>query len=334
MTQLPTMEPLVNKSNPVGRRRAALLQRIWNRGKSELFRAVYRQRIRLGFAPPRAELSDDRFQQIQSVCIFLGPYRNLTTLTAAILSLHPTCQVLNHAGFRVFEENDLDFLGDYSESRFRRFLQYVIDESQGGQGGDDGGAITHSHAFRSETVRDAYENRYGDSLLKGPVECVIWKESLGVSNYLKDNQIDIDALLRVNSQIRFLLPIRNPMDCAVSNCKTGHAKRFHDTNADDPHDVLRAILEEIKWVHTWARKYPDRFYSYCQFEMDAGCLVRLADFLSIDCDEQWLADAQRCFQLRPSYDHAPEFLATYKRLLDNFANEDAEFAEKLRGFLR
>ena len=327
----------VNKSGSPAERpprhKAGLLRRVWNRGKFEISRAVYRQRIRMGLVPQRAEISADRYEQIRSACIFLGPYRNLTTLTAAMLSLHPTCQVLNHSGFRIFEEGDLNFLRSYSESRFRRFLQYVIDESQGGKGGDDGGAITLSHAFRSETVRDAYQTRFGTSLIKDQVECVVWKESLGVSNCLKDNQIDIDALLQANSQIRFLLPIRNPMDCAVSNCKTGHAKRFRNTNADDPHDVLRAIVDEIRWFRSWARKYPDRFFSYCQFEMDADCLRSFAEFLGLECDEQWLTDVVRCFQLTPSYDHAPDFVATFERLLVDFAQEDPDYAEKMRRFI-
>jgi len=39
---------------------------------------------------------------IESVCITLGPYRNLTTLTASVLFLHPNCKVLNYAARRVY----------------------------------------------------------------------------------------------------------------------------------------------------------------------------------------------------------------------------------------
>ena len=313
-------------------KRSSLLRRIWVRGKLEFSRAMYRGRVRLGWGPTRHEMPDQEYQRIRSACIFLGPYRNLTTLTAAVLSLHPTCQVLNHAGFRIFEEDRLNFLREYTDGRFRRFLQYVVDESQGGRGGDDGGAITHSHAFRSERVRDAYRGRFGSSLLKDRVECVVWKESLGVSNYLRNQNIDLDKLLAANKQLRFLLPIRNPLDCAVSNCKTGHAKRFANTNAEDPHDVLRAILEEIKWFRHWSRKHPNRFFAYCQFEMDPVCLQKLSEFLSIECDSRWVRDALSCFQLTPSYEHDSDFVALFQRLLDEFSEIDPEFAEKLRRF--
>ena len=50
--------------------------------------------------------------QLRSVCLALGPYRNLTTLTAGILSLHPQCQVLNHAGVRLLPDPERNFLAD------------------------------------------------------------------------------------------------------------------------------------------------------------------------------------------------------------------------------
>ena len=53
-------------------------------------------------------------QDIESVCLTLGPYRNLTTLTASVLFLHPNCQVLNHAGIRIYGNRQIDFLWDYN----------------------------------------------------------------------------------------------------------------------------------------------------------------------------------------------------------------------------
>ncbi|MEM7479491.1 MAG: hypothetical protein AAF483_31280, partial [Planctomycetota bacterium] len=64
--------------------------------------------------------------ECQSVCLALGPYRNLTTLTAATLFLHPNCQVLNHAGSRIYGNTEVDFLADYSRERFDRFIQFAI----------------------------------------------------------------------------------------------------------------------------------------------------------------------------------------------------------------
>ena len=49
--------------------------------------------------------------RLRTVGLILGPYRNLTTLTASVLSLHPECQALNHAGPRLLKGR-LDFIQD------------------------------------------------------------------------------------------------------------------------------------------------------------------------------------------------------------------------------
>lgn len=45
---------------------------------------------------------------IKKLIVPLGPYRNLTTFTAAIFTLHPQCLALNHAGKRLLN-NKTDF---------------------------------------------------------------------------------------------------------------------------------------------------------------------------------------------------------------------------------
>ena len=89
-------------------------------------------------------------EECKTVCLTLGPYRNLTTLTAATLFLHPHCQVLNHAGSRIFENQAVNFLADYSRAKFDRFIQFAIQISGGGKRGNFGGSITYSHAFDTQ----------------------------------------------------------------------------------------------------------------------------------------------------------------------------------------
>ena len=95
----------------------------------------------------------------------------------------------------------------WPSASFRKFLQYIATESQGGAAGDDGGSITLSHAFRSERMREAYRARFGDELHKVDAECFVWKESLAVSNYLRAQNVPIDGLLARNQHVRFVLPI-------------------------------------------------------------------------------------------------------------------------------
>ena len=310
----------------------SLFRRFAIRGRNGLRRTIYRQRIRLGLVPKRWELPDDAFKRLQSVCIFLGPYRNLTTLTAALLSLHPKCQVLNHSGFRILEERQLNFFADPSVACFRRFLQYIVTESQRGSRGDDGGSITLSHAFGSELLRDTYRARHGEHLEKHN-ECYVWKESLAVTNYLRSNNIDLAALFDRNPCVRFLLPIRHPIDCAISNAKTGHGKRFDQVESQDPASILNAVIREVAWFRAQAARYPERFFSFCQYEFNAELLRQVARFLRIEADERWVRDALKCYELKPSYDHSPDLLASFRSSVEQQFVDDPDFKQRLLRFV-
>src|SRR4029079_11065585 len=84
---------------------------------------------------------------LRTVCLFLGPYRNLTTLTASILFLHPHCQVLNHAASRIFGDKRIDFLDGYDDEKFKTFVRYAIHASGSGGRGKIGGSLTPSPAI-------------------------------------------------------------------------------------------------------------------------------------------------------------------------------------------
>lgn len=56
-----------------------------------------------------------------TVCSILGPYRNLTTLTASCLMLHPNIQVLNH--YHQLNSQVDNFLLNYSDENFERFIK-------------------------------------------------------------------------------------------------------------------------------------------------------------------------------------------------------------------
>lgn len=311
----------------------SLFRRFAIRSRNGLRRTIYRQRIRLGLVPKRFEIRDDAFERLRSVCIFLGPYRNLTTLTAALLSLHPKCQVLNHSGFRILEERQLNFFADPSMACFRRFLQYIVTESQRGSRGDEGGSITLSHAFGSGLLRDTYRARHGEQLENRDAECYVWKESLTVTNYLRSNNIDLTSLFDRNPHIKFLLPIRHPIDCAISNAKTGHGKRFNQVENQNPASILNAVIREVAWFREQATRYPERFFSFCQYEFDAEMLSQLARFLLIEADWRWVSDALKCYELKPSYDHSPELLATFRSSVEQQFAGDSEFKKRMLRFL-
>jgi hypothetical protein len=252
-------------------------------------------------------------QDCRTVCLALGPYRNLTTLTAATLFLHPNCQVLNHAGARVFGNDDVDFLSAYSKERFDRFIQYAIQISAGGIRGDFGGSIIHSHAFEPHhDMQQKYIER-GEKLIKRQINCLFWKESLATSNLIRDRKIDLGAIFAQEDRLKFLMPIRNPLDCAISNLNTGHVDRFQGLgNKPTITEVLRAILAEIHWFASLKEQFPDRFFYFFEHSISAEMIANLADFLKLDADETWLSDARSVMISKSNYQHGADLLEHYR----------------------
>ena len=69
---------------------------------------------------------------LKTVGLILGPYRNLTTLTAAVLSLHPNTQVLNHAGTRLLTGRR-NFVEHADEAHLDRFVDTALGASTEGR---------------------------------------------------------------------------------------------------------------------------------------------------------------------------------------------------------
>lgn len=229
-------------------------------------------------------------EDCKSVCLILGPYRNLTTLTAATLFLHPNCQVLNHAGKRIYDNNEVDFLSNYSRERFNRFIQFAIHISGKGKKGGFGGSITHSHAFNPIHEMKNIFSETGYKLIKNQINCLFWKESLITSNLIHEKHIDLKNLLSKEERLRFLMPIRNPLDCAVSNLKTGQVTQF--INLDKSSTVSEVMLEILKGIHWFAshkKDHEDRFFYYFGHSLNRQMILRLAAFLGLDADEAWVS---------------------------------------------
>lgn len=258
---------------------------------------------------------------VKTVCLALGPYRNLTTLTSSILALHPTCQVLNHASDRILDDKHLNFLLNYNQSKFDAFTKYAIYISGGGKRGRYGGSITLSHAFDYDNIREAYQARYGKSLIKERIECLFWKEPLRTSNFIKQNQVDLGAIFNKNDKLRFLMPIRNPLDCAISNLKTGHVKFFLGLNQQSSlEEVLAGILKELLWFLKLHTDYPERFFYYFENGSEDQVLLALANFLGIEPDSEWLKSSLANFKVKASYQYDSHIVGYYNDLVkENFS---------------
>jgi hypothetical protein len=249
----------------------------------------------------------------KAVCLALGPYRNLTTLTAATLFLHPKCQVLNHAGGRIYNREEINFLSDFTPQKLDRFIQFAVKISTKGERGDHGGSITHSHAFDAEHSMKQLHAKAGAILIKEQIQCLFWKESLLTSNFIRDHDVDLGAIFKREPRLRFLMPIRNPMDCAVSNLKTGHVNIFKGLNKNSPlAEVVSAILNEILWFAGLEANYPGRFFRYFEHGISKNMLQKLEHFLALDPSPEWLDNAEAAMQTKPSYPHKAKLKEFYR----------------------
>lgn len=270
---------------------------------------------------------------VKTLCLALGPYRNLTTLTASILFLHPHCQVLNHGGARILGDPQLDFLLDYRKETADDFLRYAIAISTKGKRGKTGGSILHSHAFdEKHKLGKLYRQHFGDTLVKEDIQCLFWKESLRTSLHIRNNNIDLATLLAQEPRLRFLLPIRNPLDCAISNLRTGHAKLFGLGKEPGTEMVLEAILDEIHWVKGLQEQHPDRFFYFTENHFTADTARRLAEFLDLDPSPAWISVVQEAFDIDKHYDYPQPLLDSYRKLLEQKFAAWPDLQQQLESF--
>ncbi len=255
-------------------------------------------------------------KECKTVCLALGPYRNLTTLTAATLFLHPNCQVLNHAGDRIYKNKEINFFSNYNKRKFNHFLQYAIEISSTGKRGKYGGSITHAHAFDEKYDMSKVFQKTKQPLRKKTINSFFWKESLQTSNYIRDNNIDLQQILKDETRLRFLMPIRNPLDCAKSNLLTGHIHRFKNIGkVPTMRDAIQAVVDEIYWFAQYKEQFPNQFFYYFEYNISHNMLEELASFLQLDHDEEWLTNAQTVMVSKSNYEHDNQLIDFYQKIV-------------------
>lgn len=291
---------------------------------------------------PRRALDKRRARRVDSsslktVCFCLGPYRNLTSLTAGVLALHPHCQVLNHGGQRIFGDRDLDFLADYAPARYEFFLKYALLLAESGGSGDWGGSIVHSHAFEPKHRLGAlFQQFYSGRHHKAEPTCLFWKESLRTANHIRQYQPPLKTILANHPALRFLIPVRHPLDCASSCLKTGHARLFAElarNSRPSVEEVMNAILREYAWYLELLAPFPDRRFFLFESEFDAVTVKRLAAFLQVEPLEEWCRLALEAFHIDRSYNHPPALVEQYRSAVAREFATAPDFAAKLLRFV-
>ena len=268
----------------------------------------------------------EEIRPIKTVCIFLGPYRNLTTFSAALMSLHPNSQVLNHAAERVFGKESIDFFKNPSQEIFTNFLSFAILESLQGQRENYGGAIFLAHAYDSEKMRSAYNSAY-DSWLKEKIECLVWKDSHAILNYIRKEQIDMESLLHFQQQIKFVLPIRHPLDCIKSNLKMNMIHHFNAPSTKYE-DLLEVLFEDYLFFLKLQKKYPNHFFTIFQNRY-LDQIEELRQFLELTPSKKWLGMVHSVFSINKKAPPKRDLLRMCQQLIDAKFVEFPHFQKEL-----
>jgi hypothetical protein len=245
---------------------------------------------------------------LKTLAIVLGPYRNLTTLTAAALALHPDVQVLNHAAELLWRRPDIDFFCRPEQSVYRQFLTAAVDASADGQRGLHGGSILHSHAFDDWSVRLLYQRRYGDQRIKAKPKCLVWKDSMLIQRRLSGEEGLLPHVIANLPDVRFVLPVRRPVDCAASNMATGLVSYLMNGRPAGIAEAIDVVLQAIVWVLIQRDRWPDRFFVFAESFESVDLAPGLARYLNLPDDARWRADFQAIFRVRRKQRHSTDVL--------------------------
>lgn len=300
----------------------------------------YIEKLKYWFFERTGKLNSYRFKDIQTVCMIIGPYRNMSTLLGSLLYFHPNCQALDHCEKRICKRVDLNFLSNYSDERFHRFLRYAVMASIRGRSGYYGGSMLLSHAFDEPQMIKTFVNRYGRKIgIKKKIQSFIWKGDMFLSNLIADSTDGFESVSRSNEKIRFLMPIRNPLDCAMSNFQTKKYKWFKNRTSDTFESTLLEVLNQMCRFILLAEKNPKQYC--CFYENDFTNLISFADlgkFLGLEHDERWLEDIRQAYQHRSApyryesshFDLASQYIASNLDIHSPHRRRLLELVEQIR----
>ena len=195
--------------------------------------------------------------------LFLGPYGNLTTLYASILTLHPSIIGLNHARDRIPPEA-MFYDGQNISIKYNNFINFVLDNQQRSDIGHAGGSFEKAHASRKGELKELEDISTYTS--KNPTHFV-WKESGFLTSQLRQNAC-IKRILEEIPGAVFIRPIRNPLHWLKTNLIAQHFELYDDTwgkgfvteaQASSPIALSQWYLRDLQWFLRLREQYSHRF---------------------------------------------------------------------------
>lgn len=256
----------------------------------------------------------------KNICLFLGPFRNLSTLVGSYLSLHPNCQVLNHGWGELIKENN--FLVNYTDENVDYFIDFVMKNSNTT---DKIGSMTTSHAYKSNNnfIKE-YKKQFNDSLVKENIMSYVWKEGGRISRELRKNGI-IEKIINDNENVKFLRPVRNPIRCAISNIERKHSKHFVLKEKEvNVNDFLSELMDEYEWIYKLREKYPNNFFFLHENDIYNG-LDKLQKFLNITESPSWVDSCKKIDIVKKPIKNESLKKQYLDIITDKFSDEHKEF---------
>lgn len=258
---------------------------------------VARLKLEAECLPPLRADERATLDGLKTIVMPIGPYRNLTTLMAAAFALHPRALVLNHAADRLWLKRGLDLIRTPRPAVRNRFLRAAVRLAQGGRRGGYGGSILKAHAFEDSLLRERYRTRYGDRILKPGAKVLFWKDSMRILNRIRQKPGRLGGLLEGVDDVKFVLPVRNPIHCAHSNLRTGHARHLIPRGERTLPGVLAQILDTIHWICT-KPELDGRLMLVWEHEWSEATLSALSRFCGMDDEPGWRRDTIEALPIR------------------------------------
>lgn len=263
---------------------------------------------------------------VNTICMTLVASRNLSTLFTSCCMLHPEIQTLNHAPNIVSRPN---FLDEYTDWRMKKFVKAVHNINMKRSTSEfKGGLITASHAFNSPVIRRVFKQRFRSEYKEG-FKSIVWKDS--PNNMASMQKKDLDDLFGKTDKLRFIVVVRNPMDCAVSN----KINEFDDEFIGlDKEEILEILLDRYKWFLEAEERFPEFFMHIFPADININTLCKIQEFLMVKRDTRWEKDFFRCWNvMKGRYVHSQEFREQYYSLIqENIASESLR--ERFERYLR
>lgn len=208
-----------------------------------------------------------------------------------MLGMYPSTIVLNHITPKL--ETDMQSIldGELSqEALFQRLLKAVGKEDK---------ILEESHALRDagpafSTVFQKWTERS-----QQPTH-IIWKDSGRLTTAFREKPDRIVQFIKKYPSVRFLLPLRNPVDVIRSNMeKTDYLKAYNFEGG-----YLKFVewyLDLVEWFMTHQEQDPVHFHHL--FEPTDKTLPRLLQWLQLpprDDTAEYISDVLTHFKVRPA----------------------------------